>query len=150
MRHYLFAYVFTWSSSVSKKDQNYQATKLHFEDLVKRYGNPIIILNLIKVVFLLWRSLFYFSHFINCLISSISIFLVFYNRKVLISSVFFNLVRFLSNWYCYYLTNSHMRGSLASPFFVLSLVMPSISLTKIYQRRTNWGFFIGILNIFRG
>ena len=34
---------------VSKKDQNYEATRLHFENLVKRYGNPIIILNLIKV-----------------------------------------------------------------------------------------------------
>lgn len=33
---------------LSKKDQSYQATKLHFENLVKRYGNPIIILNLIK------------------------------------------------------------------------------------------------------
>lgn len=35
---------------VSKKDQNYEATRLHFENLVKRYGNPIIILNLIKVI----------------------------------------------------------------------------------------------------
>ncbi|XP_022754764.1 phosphoinositide phosphatase SAC3-like isoform X2 [Durio zibethinus] len=33
---------------LSMKDQNYEATKLHFENLVKRYGNPIIILNLIK------------------------------------------------------------------------------------------------------
>ncbi|KAJ4824555.1 actin cytoskeleton and mitosis protein [Turnera subulata] len=33
---------------LAKKDQNYQATRLHFENLVKRYGNPIIILNLIK------------------------------------------------------------------------------------------------------
>ncbi|KAI4335156.1 hypothetical protein L6164_013828 [Bauhinia variegata] len=33
---------------LSRKDQNYQATRLHFENLVKRYGNPIIILNLIK------------------------------------------------------------------------------------------------------
>ncbi|KAL2338828.1 hypothetical protein Fmac_013274 [Flemingia macrophylla] len=33
---------------LSKKDHNYQATRLHFENLVKRYGNPIIILNLIK------------------------------------------------------------------------------------------------------
>ncbi|XP_023514175.1 phosphoinositide phosphatase SAC2-like isoform X1 [Cucurbita pepo subsp. pepo] len=33
---------------VSKKDQNYEATRLHFENLVLRYGNPIIILNLIK------------------------------------------------------------------------------------------------------
>ncbi|URE48887.1 SAC domain containing protein [Musa troglodytarum] len=31
-----------------KKDKNYEATRLHFENLVKRYGNPIIILNLIK------------------------------------------------------------------------------------------------------
>ncbi|KAG6477239.1 hypothetical protein ZIOFF_066491 [Zingiber officinale] len=31
-----------------KKDQNFEATRLHFENLVKRYGNPIIILNLIK------------------------------------------------------------------------------------------------------
>lgn len=36
-------------SLVSKKDENYEATRLHFENLVKRYGNPIIILNLIKV-----------------------------------------------------------------------------------------------------
>ncbi|URE48884.1 SAC domain containing protein [Musa troglodytarum] len=33
---------------VHKKDKNYEATRLHFENLVKRYGNPIIILNLIK------------------------------------------------------------------------------------------------------
>ncbi|KAL9268510.1 Phosphoinositide phosphatase SAC3-like protein [Drosera capensis] len=33
---------------LSKKDQNYEATRLHFENLVMRYGNPIIILNLIK------------------------------------------------------------------------------------------------------
>ncbi|KAJ7957243.1 Phosphoinositide phosphatase family protein [Quillaja saponaria] len=33
---------------LSKKDQSYEATRLHFENLVKRYGNPIIILNLIK------------------------------------------------------------------------------------------------------
>ncbi|XVF35196.1 hypothetical protein REPUB_Repub18cG0124600 [Reevesia pubescens] len=33
---------------LSKKDQNYDATRLHFENLVKRYGNLIIILNLIK------------------------------------------------------------------------------------------------------
>ncbi|KAL8466407.1 hypothetical protein ACS0TY_035489 [Phlomoides rotata] len=34
--------------TLSKKDENYEATKLHFENLAKRYGNPIIILNLIK------------------------------------------------------------------------------------------------------
>jgi hypothetical protein len=28
---------------------NYEATELHFENLRARYGNPIIILNLIKV-----------------------------------------------------------------------------------------------------
>lgn len=31
-----------------QKDNNYEATRLHFENLAKRYGNPIIILNLIK------------------------------------------------------------------------------------------------------
>ncbi|CAL9041648.1 phosphoinositide phosphatase SAC2 [Musa acuminata AAA Group] len=31
-----------------RKDTDYEATRLHFENLVKRYGNPIIILNLIK------------------------------------------------------------------------------------------------------
>ncbi|XP_017218650.1 phosphoinositide phosphatase SAC2 isoform X3 [Daucus carota subsp. sativus] len=33
---------------LSKKDPKYEATRLHFENLSKRYGNPIIILNLIK------------------------------------------------------------------------------------------------------
>ncbi|KAI3495678.1 hypothetical protein L1887_38024 [Cichorium endivia] len=33
---------------LSRRDQNYEATRLHFENLVRRYGNPIIILNLIK------------------------------------------------------------------------------------------------------
>ncbi|CAM0943642.1 unnamed protein product [Alopecurus aequalis] len=31
-----------------EQEKNYEATKLHFENLRKRYGNPIIILNLIK------------------------------------------------------------------------------------------------------
>ncbi|XP_010104489.2 phosphoinositide phosphatase SAC1 [Morus notabilis] len=49
-----------WSQEVSKfpkpdiilqrYDPTYQATKSHFEDLVERYGNPIIVLNLIKTV----------------------------------------------------------------------------------------------------
>ncbi|CAN8259399.1 unnamed protein product [Cochlearia groenlandica] len=33
---------------LSAKDSSFEATKLHFENLAKRYGNPIIILNLIK------------------------------------------------------------------------------------------------------
>ncbi|XP_010542370.1 PREDICTED: phosphoinositide phosphatase SAC2-like isoform X2 [Tarenaya hassleriana] len=33
---------------LSQKDPNFEATRLHFENLAKRYGNPIIILNLIK------------------------------------------------------------------------------------------------------
>lgn len=37
-------------ASVQRYDPTYQATKLHFEDLAKRYGNPIIVLNLIKVI----------------------------------------------------------------------------------------------------
>lgn len=40
--------------AVHGKDKNYEATRLHFENLRKRYGNPIIILNLIKVSTLLW------------------------------------------------------------------------------------------------
>ena len=34
---------------MQRYDPTYEATKLHFEDLAKRYGQPIIILNLIKV-----------------------------------------------------------------------------------------------------
>lgn len=51
-------------SPVSKKDQNYEATRLHFENLAKRYGNPIIILNLIKVnlfFFFFWKEVNLFS-----------------------------------------------------------------------------------------
>ncbi|XP_042426608.1 phosphatidylinositol-3-phosphatase SAC1-like isoform X2 [Zingiber officinale] len=33
---------------LQRYDPTYQSTKLHFEDLAKRYGNPIIVLNLIK------------------------------------------------------------------------------------------------------
>uniref|UniRef100_A0A0D9XJ94 SAC domain-containing protein n=1 Tax=Leersia perrieri TaxID=77586 RepID=A0A0D9XJ94_9ORYZ len=33
-----------------KPDMDYKATQLHFDDLLMRYGNPIIILNLIKVI----------------------------------------------------------------------------------------------------
>ncbi|XP_047325430.1 phosphatidylinositol-3-phosphatase SAC1 [Impatiens glandulifera] len=35
---------------LQRYDPTYDATRLHFEDLVKRYGNPIIVLNLIKTV----------------------------------------------------------------------------------------------------
>ncbi|GLT64543.1 hypothetical protein SLA2020_370290 [Shorea laevis] len=35
---------------LQRYDPTYEATKLHFEDLAKRYGNPIIVLNLIKQV----------------------------------------------------------------------------------------------------
>lgn len=36
-------------TQVQRYDPTYEATRLHFEDLARRYGNPIIILNLIKV-----------------------------------------------------------------------------------------------------
>jgi len=56
-------------SLVFKKDAMFEATRLHFENLVMRYGNPIIILNLIKVGIstCVRKSLtrFYFS--ISCL-----------------------------------------------------------------------------------
>ncbi|KAL1224472.1 Phosphatidylinositol-3-phosphatase SAC1 [Cardamine amara subsp. amara] len=35
---------------LQRYDPTYESTKMHFEDLVKRYGNPIIVLNLIKTV----------------------------------------------------------------------------------------------------
>lgn len=35
---------------LQRYDPTYEATKLHFEDLERRYGNPIIVLNLIKTV----------------------------------------------------------------------------------------------------
>ncbi|KAJ9560230.1 hypothetical protein OSB04_005390 [Centaurea solstitialis] len=35
---------------LQRYDPTYEATKLHFEDLEKRYNNPIIVLNLIKTV----------------------------------------------------------------------------------------------------
>ncbi|KAL2538901.1 Phosphoinositide phosphatase SAC1 [Forsythia ovata] len=35
---------------LQRYDPTYEATKLHFEDLARRYGNPIIVLNLIKTV----------------------------------------------------------------------------------------------------
>ncbi|XP_013635422.1 PREDICTED: phosphoinositide phosphatase SAC2-like isoform X1 [Brassica oleracea var. oleracea] len=34
--------------TLSAKDPNFEATRLHFENLARRYGNPIIVLNLIK------------------------------------------------------------------------------------------------------
>ncbi|XP_076882515.1 phosphatidylinositol-3-phosphatase SAC1-like [Bidens hawaiensis] len=35
---------------LQRYDPTYEATRLHFEDLEKRYGNPLIVLNLIKTV----------------------------------------------------------------------------------------------------
>lgn len=53
---FFFCFVFfffcadiSYLCKVSAKDPNFEATRLHFENLGRRYGNPIIILNLIKV-----------------------------------------------------------------------------------------------------
>ncbi|KAL7156144.1 hypothetical protein ABFS83_03G123100 [Erythranthe nasuta] len=35
---------------LQRYDPTYEATKIHFDDLARRYGNPIIVLNLIKTV----------------------------------------------------------------------------------------------------
>ncbi|XP_074360306.1 phosphatidylinositol-3-phosphatase SAC1-like [Apium graveolens] len=35
---------------LQRYDPTYEATKMHFEDVAERYGNPIIVLNLIKTV----------------------------------------------------------------------------------------------------
>lgn len=48
-----------------KKDQNYEATRLHFENLVNRYGNPIVISNLIKVRFLSVEFIIFYLWFCN-------------------------------------------------------------------------------------
>jgi hypothetical protein len=44
---------------LSKKEPNYEATRLHFDNLVERYGNPIIILNLIKVSCLIHPTIYF-------------------------------------------------------------------------------------------
>lgn len=41
--------LFLLASAVHRYDPLYMATRLHFQNLVQRYGEPIIILNLIKV-----------------------------------------------------------------------------------------------------
>lgn len=42
---------------------------MHFEDLAKRYGNPIIVLNLIKVILnYVWCKLAWFSFSLNSVI----------------------------------------------------------------------------------
>lgn len=46
---FILCHMFSFLTSVQRYDPTYQATKLHFEDLANRYGNPIIVLNLIKV-----------------------------------------------------------------------------------------------------
>ncbi|CAF1927724.1 unnamed protein product [Brassica napus] len=38
------------NSTLLRYDPTYESTKMHFEDLVRRYGNPIIVLNLIKAL----------------------------------------------------------------------------------------------------
>lgn len=43
-------FLVTCLTSVQRYDPTYEATKLHFHDLAMRYGNPIIALNLIKVL----------------------------------------------------------------------------------------------------
>lgn len=117
MSHYMFAYVITCSSPVSKKDQNYEATRLHFENLVKRYGHPVIILNLIKVAsifHLLKEIILFFPIYQMYLISSISNFLVFlptYYRRVVICLSFFIYFGKILKWLILVLFNqqSHER-----------------------------------------
>lgn len=48
---------------MSRKDLKFEATKLHFEDLIQRYGNPVIILNLIKVIFCMLQYSIHYSYF---------------------------------------------------------------------------------------
>ncbi|KNA10151.1 hypothetical protein SOVF_146960 isoform A, partial [Spinacia oleracea] len=50
---------------LQRYDPTYEATKLHFEDLVERYGNPIIVLNLIKTVEKRPREMMLRREFVN-------------------------------------------------------------------------------------
>jgi len=46
---YLLASLKQWNFVVQRVDPFYTATILHFMDLFKRYGSPVIILNLVRV-----------------------------------------------------------------------------------------------------
>lgn len=107
-------------SLVSKKDHNFEATRLHFENLIKRYGNPIIILNLIKVgistyIWKPWHAWFLFS----------------------------SLKDFLP-WIFFHLVFRHVRRSLGKPFCEPSLQMLLGQSIKIWGGKIAWGSFIGI------
>lgn len=45
----IYVMLILFLAQVQRYDPTYEATRLHFEDLERRYGNPIIVLNLIKV-----------------------------------------------------------------------------------------------------
>ena len=45
---HLFSWLLFWFP-VAAEQHNYEATRRHFENLVKRYGKPIVILSLLKV-----------------------------------------------------------------------------------------------------
>lgn len=60
-------FYFSFLASVQRYDPTYEATKLHFEDLAKRYGNPIIVLNLIKVLFQIHQLWFSDNNIISIL-----------------------------------------------------------------------------------
>lgn len=100
---------------VSRKDKNYEATRLHFENLVKRYGNPIIILNLIKVKLLIQMIIH----------SSLLICEKMYNLKC--SDLWTILMMFV--------TTRHVRRSLEKQFSVQSLQMLSDLSIGVCQRR---------------
>ncbi|KAJ1694472.1 hypothetical protein LUZ63_011170 [Rhynchospora breviuscula] len=59
---------------LQRYDPTYEATKLHFDDLSQRYGNPIIVLNLIKTVEKRPREMMLRREFTNA---------VFYLNKIL-------------------------------------------------------------------
>lgn len=65
---YLLIITYCLVYAVQRYDPTYEATKLHFDDLSQRYGNPIIVLNLIKVInitFLISSSPFLLVFFLS-------------------------------------------------------------------------------------
>jgi hypothetical protein len=141
--HKLFIYYYF---AVSRKDQNFEATKLHFENLVKRYGSPIIILNLIKVGCCDYQETDCSICLCSCDLLSFKLlvyengFMMWFFFIIIAVISFRHFFLGLRRGCCMFLTimlmiGSRVKRSLGKPYFVLSLQMPSDLSIKVYPRR---------------
>jgi len=64
---------------VQRSDPFYSAAALHFDSLFKRYGHPIIVLNLVKV--LLFASFPFSTLFLNINLNPVYIFFFYKSKK---------------------------------------------------------------------